>query len=184
MAGAYGWADVAVYGIAFQMASLPAQIVGRAGHSLFAPRFRLAVAVGHLPVEARRVLWLHLGLAVGFLAGYVGFVRPVIGFVYGETFVPEFLLVLVLGLAGALRILRSPISQLAVSTGRTADPARANLWRAFALVPALGAAFTGAPLAAIGASAAAGEGLGLWRGWVLMARAEAGTTSQAGRVKR
>ena len=173
VAGAYGWSDVAIYGIALQLATLPAQIVGRAAHSLLAPRFRLAIERGTLHDEARRALWLHLGLSILFLVGYVGLVRPATGLVYGDEFIPTLALVIGLGLAGALRIMRTPISQLAVSSGRTGDPARANLWRAFSLGPALAAAFLGAPLAAIGMAAACGEVLGLIRGWVLLVKAGA-----------
>jgi hypothetical protein len=46
-----------------------------------------------------------------------------------------------------------------VATGRTGDPARANLWRAAALAPALCAAWLGLPLIAIAAAAALGEAL-------------------------
>lgn len=113
---------------------------------------------------------MHGVLAVVFLAGYVAFVRWAIGRVYGVDFVPSFALALCFGIAGALRIMRPPISQLAVSSGRTGDPARANLWRAFALGPAVGAAFLGLPLAAMGAAAAVGEAMSLWRGWVLLQR--------------
>ena len=180
VAGAYGWADMAIYGIALQLASLPAQIIGRAAHSLLAPRFRIAIAENRLPKEARYALWLHVALGGVFLFGYVGLVRPGTGFVYGAEYVPAIALAIGLGLAGALRILRTPISQLAVSSGRTGDPARANLWRAFALGPALLAAFTGAPLAAMGLAAAFGEALGLGRGWVLLKQAGAITAPENG----
>ena len=40
VAGWYGWTEVAVYGVALQLAMLPAQIAGRAAGSLLAPRLR------------------------------------------------------------------------------------------------------------------------------------------------
>jgi hypothetical protein len=79
--------------------------------------------------------------------------------IYGTGFRPDPGLALALGLAAAGRIWRTPLSQLAVIFGRTGDPARANLWRAAALAPALCAAWLGLPLIAIAAAAALGEAL-------------------------
>ena len=79
--------------------------------------------------------------------------------VYGAAFRPDAALVLLFGLAAGARILRTPLSQLAVAMGRTGDPARANLWRAAALGPALAAACLDLPLLYIAAAAALGEAL-------------------------
>jgi hypothetical protein len=64
--------------------------------------------------------------------------------------------------------LRTPFSQLAVATGRTGDPARANLIRALALLPTAGLAAMGLPLVAIAAAAALGEAGATLRAWMLL----------------
>jgi O-antigen/teichoic acid export membrane protein len=66
-------------------------------------------------------------------------------------------LALALGVAAGFRILRTPYSQLAIATGRTGDPARANLVRAAVLVPSAACAALGLPLTAIAAASALGE---------------------------
>lgn len=156
VAGWYGWAAVAVYGVALQLAMLPAQIAGRAAGSLLAPRLR-GVSGAALVELSRRAVLGHLGLGLGFAAGFTLAAPPCIALVYGPAFRPDTALALALGLAAGARILRTPLSQLAVILGRTGDPARANLWRAGALVPALIAATLGLPLTAIAAAAAVGE---------------------------
>jgi O-antigen/teichoic acid export membrane protein len=156
VAGWYGWTAVAVYGVALQLATLPAQIAGRAAGSLLAPRLR--GLSGHaLTARARQAALEHLGLGLAFAAGFALVAPPAIALVYGAAFRPEPGLALALGLAAGARILRTPLSQLAVAIGRTGDPARANLWRAGALAPALAAAALGLPLTAIAAAAALGE---------------------------
>lgn len=154
--GFYGWSEVAIYGVAFQLAMLPSQIAGRAAGSLLAPRLR-GLHGAALARVARTAINLHLLAGVAFALVFALLAPPVIGLVWGAAFRPSQALVLVLGLAAGGRILRTPLSQLAVAQGRTGDPARANLWRAGALVPALLAAALGAPLSAIAAAAAAGE---------------------------
>lgn len=156
VAGWYGWTAVAVYGVALQLATLPAQIAGRAAGSLLAPRLR-GTSGAVLSALARKALLAHLGLGLVFAAGFALAAPPAIALVYGAAFRPDPGLALALGLAAGARILRTPLSQLAVAIGRTGDPARANLWRAGALAPALGAAALGLPLTAIAAAAALGE---------------------------
>jgi O-antigen/teichoic acid export membrane protein len=95
------------------------------------------------------------------------FAPAVIALVYGPDFRPDAALAVAVGLAAGFRVLRTPFSQLAVATGRTGDPARANLIRALALVPAALFAALGLPLAAIAASAAAGEAGATFRAWLL-----------------
>jgi O-antigen/teichoic acid export membrane protein len=158
VAGWYGWAEVAVYGVALQLAMLPAQIAGRAAGSLLAPRLR-GLTGAALTTAARQAVGLHLLAGLGFAAGFALLAPPAIALVYGAGFLPEPMLALAFGLAACARILRTPLSQLAVSLGRTGDPARANFWRALALLPALGAAWMGLPLTAIAATAALGEAL-------------------------
>ncbi|NUB46455.1 oligosaccharide flippase family protein [Fertoebacter nigrum] len=156
VAGWYGWAAVAVYGVALQLAMLPAQIAGRAAGSLLAPRLR-DVSGAALVALSRRAMLGHLALGAGFAAGFTLVAPFGIALVYGPAFRPDLGLTLALGLAAGARILRTPLSQLAVVLGRTGDPARANLWRAAALAPALVAASLGLPLTAIAAAAALGE---------------------------
>lgn len=154
VAGFFGWAEVAVYGVAFQLAMLPAQIAGRAAGSLLAPRLRGGVGLARI---VRQSFGLHLAAAAAFACGFALLAPPVIGLVWGAAFRPELALALALGVAAGARILRTPLSQLAVALGRTGDPARANLLRAAALLPALAVAVMGGPLVAVAAAAAAGE---------------------------
>jgi O-antigen/teichoic acid export membrane protein len=156
VAGWYGWAEVALYGVALQLAMLPAQIAGRAAGSLLAPRLRGLAGVA-LAGVARRALAAHLAGALAFALGFAVVAPAGIALLWGEVLRPDAALALVLGLAAAGRILRTPLSQLAVAQGRTGDPARANLWRAAALIPACAAAALGLPLHAMAAAAALGE---------------------------
>jgi O-antigen/teichoic acid export membrane protein len=158
VAGWYGWAEVAVYGVALQLAMLPAQIVGRAAGSLLAPRLR-GLTHGALTTVARQSVGLYLLAGLGFAAAFALLSPTAISLVYGAGFRPEPMLALAFGLAAGARILRTPLSQLAVALGRTGDPARANLWRALALLPALVVASMGLPLTAIATTAALGETL-------------------------
>ncbi|MEE4345790.1 MAG: oligosaccharide flippase family protein [Paracoccaceae bacterium] len=158
VAGFFGWTEVAVYGVALQLAMLPAQITGRAAASLLAPRLRRAMAAGALPTAMQGAMRAHLLLALAFAAGFAALAPFVIGLVYGAAFRPETALALAFGVAAGLRILRTPLSQCAVITGRTGDPARANLLRAAALVPAVLVAAWGLPLHALALAAVCGEG--------------------------
>jgi O-antigen/teichoic acid export membrane protein len=162
VAGWYGWAEVAVYGVALQLAMLPAQITGRASGSLLAPRLRGLQGMA-LTSVIRRALGSYLVLGLVFTAGFALAAPPVIALVYGADFRPDMGLTLAFGLAAGARILRTPLSQLAVAMGRTGDPARANLWRAAALAPALVTASLGMPLLAIAAAAAFGEAAATFR---------------------
>lgn len=157
VAGFYGWAEVAIYGVALQLAMLPAQIAGRAAGSLLAPRFRIALAADRLDPAVRTALRAYLLLSLAFALGFALLAPATIALVYGESFRPSAALALALGLVAGLRILRTPLSQRAVTLGRTADPARANLWRAAAILPALGAALAGLPLVALALAALGGE---------------------------
>lgn len=156
VAGWHGWGAVAVYGVALQLATLPAQIAGRAAGSLLAPRLR-GLTGAALTHTSRQAVLAHLALALAFALGFALVAPPVIALAYGAGFRPDPAMALALGLAAGARILRTPLSQLAVALGRTGDPARANLWRAGALVPALAAAALGLPLTFIAAAAALGE---------------------------
>ncbi|QLQ19991.1 MAG: oligosaccharide flippase family protein [Exiguobacterium profundum] len=60
--GFYGWSEVAIYGVAFQLAMLPSQIAGRAAGSLLAPRLR-GLHGAALARVARTAINLHLLVA-------------------------------------------------------------------------------------------------------------------------
>jgi O-antigen/teichoic acid export membrane protein len=167
VAGSFDLATLAVYGVALQLALLPAQIAGRAAATLLLPRFRLALARGGLETAARAAVASHAAMGALFAAAFTLLAPPAIATVYGATFRPDTALAAVLGAAAAFRILRTPLSQLAVAVGRTGDPARANLLRAAALGPALIAAVAGLPLAGVAAAAALGEAAATWRALVL-----------------
>lgn len=168
VAGYFTWADVGVYGVALQLALLPAQIAGRAATSLLSPRFRIAIADGRLAAAVPPAMKLYAAMAIVFVAGYGLLAQPMMLLVYGPGFEAATPLIWLLALAAALRIVRTPISQLSVAMARTGDPARANILRAFAVIPALGAAAMGMPLASLAAAAAIGEALAAWRGWRLV----------------
>ena len=117
--------------------------------------------------DALREIWPavltgHAGLALLLVAGFHSFSAPLaIALIYGPDFGVDTMLALAVGLAAGFRVLRTPYSQLAVwRRGARVDPARANLVRALALVPAAGCAALGLPLAAIAGAAAAGEARG------------------------
>lgn len=169
VAGAYDWATLAIYGVALQLALLPAQIVGRAAASLVLPRLRQAIATGRLPEVWGGILSTHAVLALALVALFTLAAPFAIALVYGPDFRPDLALAVAVALAAGFRVLRTPFSQLAVATGRTGDPARANLMRALALVPAAIFAAAGLPLAAIAAAAAAGEAAATLRAWLLAA---------------
>jgi O-antigen/teichoic acid export membrane protein len=167
VAGSFDLATLAVYGVALQLALLPAQIVGRAAATLLLPRFRKALASGGIETAARAAVASHVAMGALFAAAFALLAPPAIAAVYGGAFRPDTTLAAVLGAAAAFRIVRTPLSQLAVAVGRTGDPARANLLRAAALGPALLAATAGLPLAAVAAAAALGEAAATWRALVL-----------------
>ncbi|MCT4609186.1 MAG: oligosaccharide flippase family protein [Pelagimonas sp.] len=164
---AYDWATLAVYGVALQLALLPAQITGRAAASLVLPRLRVAIRRNALAQSWQPVLSLYILLAAAMAAGFVLLAPAGIAFIYGTGFRPDPALTLALGAAAGFRILRTPYSQLAIAIGRTGDPARANLVRALALIPAAVFAAAGLPLAAIAAAAALGEAGAMVRAYFL-----------------
>jgi O-antigen/teichoic acid export membrane protein len=168
IAKAYGWADLAVFAVVLQLSLLPALITGRASASLLVPLFRRAHAAGTLTDVARRSLFAHVILAIAFVLGFALLAQMLITLIYGAAFEPSQPLVLALAIAAALRIARTPLSQLSVSLGRTGDPARANLLRATALLPMLVLAALSAPLWTLAASAALGECFAALRGWQLL----------------
>ena len=167
VAGAYDWATLALYGVALQVALLPAQIVGRAAASLVLPRLREALRVNRLAEVWPPVVSYHVILAGCMVGGFALLAPAVIGVAYGTAFKPSGTLALALGVAAGFRILRTPYSQLAIATGRTGDPARANLVRALALLPAACFAALGWPLSTIAAAAALGEAGATLRAWQL-----------------
>lgn len=157
IARAYDWGTLALYGVVLQLALLPAQIVGRAAASLVLPQLREALRQARLGYVWPPILATHALLGLALAAGFALLAPTLIALVYGAAFRPEPALALVVGLAAGFRVLRTPYSQLAVATGRTGDPARANLIRALALLPVAGCAALGLPLVAIAGAAAAGE---------------------------
>jgi O-antigen/teichoic acid export membrane protein len=167
VAAHFDLATLAVYGVALQLALLPAQIVGRAAATLLLPRFRQTLGAGGIEGAARAAVATHVAMGALFAAAFTLLAPPAIAAVYGADFRPDTALAAVLGAAAAFRIVRTPLSQLAVAVGRTGDPARANLLRAAALGPALVAALAGLPIAAVAAAAVLGEAAATWRAFVL-----------------
>jgi O-antigen/teichoic acid export membrane protein len=168
VAGFLGWADVAIYGVALQLAMLPAQITGRAAQSLLAPRLRVAFAQGNLGTVAQGAILSHVVLGALFATGFTLVAPLFVNLVYGEDFHLIMPVAAAFGIAAGFRILRTPLSQIAVATDRTGDPARANILRAFALIPATVAAFMGQPLAVIALFAALGEAAATLRAFLLL----------------
>ncbi|WP_146348410.1 oligosaccharide flippase family protein [Phaeobacter marinintestinus] len=182
VAGYYGWAELGLYGVALQLALLPAQIAGRAAGSLLAPKFRRAIAAGNLAQAARPALQSYLALSAVFLLGFGILAAPVIRLVYGQAFVIDQTLIWALGLAAAIRIARTPVSQLALALGKTSIPLRGNILRALAIIPALMAAMAGAPLYALALAAVVGEAMAGLRAWFLLKNclsAQCGTSTKS-----
>jgi O-antigen/teichoic acid export membrane protein len=167
VAGWFGWSEVAIYGIALQLAALPAQIAGRAAAVLMTPTLRHARDAGRLDAAIASALRTHVLGGLAFALAYALAAPTVIAMLFGPAMRPDATLALAFGIAAGARIIRTPLSQLAVVTGRTGDPARANLWRAAMLIPATLAAAMGLPLVAIAAAAAAGESLATLRAFLL-----------------
>ncbi|PSL21968.1 oligosaccharide flippase family protein [Shimia abyssi] len=157
VARAFDWSVLALYGVALQLAMLPAQIVGRAAGSLVLPRFRIALSDGTFAQVWPRILMAHAIMAAIMVIGFASIAPDVIVLAYGADLRPDIGLAVAFALAAAFRILRTPFSQFSIAVGRTSDPARANLIRALAVIPALGFAMAGFPLIAIAAAAALGE---------------------------
>ncbi|MEL6584352.1 MAG: oligosaccharide flippase family protein [Pseudomonadota bacterium] len=178
IAKAYGVDALAVFVIVLQLSLLPALITGRAAASLLAPVFRRAVDAGTVGRAAQQSLLAHAALAVVFFGGFVLLADVVVTVIYGAAFSPDAPIVVALAAAAALRIARTPLSQLAVSLGRTGDPARANVMRALVLLPVTALALTGAPLWTLVATAALGEALAALRGWQLLSDVFAKTPTQ------
>ncbi len=174
VASAFDWTVLAIYATCLQLALLPSQIIGRAAGSLLLPHFRLAVANGSIASATRAAMGAHLALACVFLVGFTMLAGPTIEFAYGAALRPDLALAMLLATAAGVRILRTPLSQLAIASGRTKDPARANVLRAVALVPAAFAAVAGLPLTALAAAAALGEAAATMRAvflaWPLLAQ--------------
>jgi O-antigen/teichoic acid export membrane protein len=169
VARAYDWTSLAIYGVALQLALLPAQIVGRAAASLVLPTLRVSLATRNHKAVWRRIRATHMLLSGGIGLGFALAAPLLIGFVYGPALRPEAGLGFAFAFAAAFRVLRTPYSQLAIASGRTADPARANVFRALSVIPAAGFAAMGFPLTAIGAAAALGEAAATFRAWRLAA---------------
>jgi len=153
----FSWTDVSVYGVAFQLALLPALVVGRASASLLIPQFRMALERGELRPSGLRALQIHAFLAVLFFIVYVIAAQTAISIFYGPVYEPDVALVLALASVAAIRILRTPFSYLSFVQERTGDIVRANIWRGLAVIPAAGAATLAGPLAAIAWAGAVGE---------------------------
>ncbi len=147
-------------------AALPAGAVRGRGRVRRPHRRRLSRRRG-VESAARTAVASHAAMGALFAAAFTLLAPPVIAAVYGAAFRPDATLAAVLGAAAAFRIVRTPLSQLAVAVGRTGDPARANLLRAAALGPALLAAAAGLPLSAVAAAAALGEAAATARALVL-----------------
>jgi len=157
VAEAYGWTALAVFSVALQMAMLPAQIIGRSSASLCLPRLRVALCHHSFPDVWRSMLLWHGLFAATLLAGFTVTSPIVIGIIYGTDFVPSVGLAFALSAAAAMRVIRTPYSQLSIATGRTGNPARSNTARALAVLPAFALAMSGMPLIFVAATAAIGE---------------------------
>lgn len=164
----FSWAELGLYGVALQLAFLPAQITGRAAGSLLTPAFRRAIHIGILAGVAQRAQRTYLALSIVFLVGFGLLAAPLIRAVYGAGFEADNALIWALALAAAIRIARTPASTLAVSLGQTAIPLRGNVLRALAILPALLGALLGAPLFALALVAAIGEAFAMLRVWTLL----------------
>lgn len=153
----FSWSDVALYGVAFQLAILPTQVLTRATQSILAPRLRQALARGTMVQAFGPALGRYGVTGLAFVAGYGALAGLVIGTLYGADYVGAGALYWVMGLAAGLRILRAPVSQFNLAVGRTADLAHANLWRALAVPAAVLSAHLGWGLVALAACAVVGE---------------------------
>lgn len=141
---------------------------------------RIVAGVG-IPLVARE-LNLHSGVAsrdfvisiviiVACLAvaGFNSFGRPVIEFLYGEGYVPEHDMILVVSIIMGLRILRMPVQVFSLAYGDSKNGMYVSVARALALLPSLYLAVNGYDISVILSTGIAGELMGMFIG-VLLAR--------------
>ncbi|WP_068310070.1 oligosaccharide flippase family protein [Aliiruegeria sabulilitoris] len=167
VAAGWSWSDLAIYGVAAQLAMLPAQIFGRAAGSLLLPALGRARDEARVETVARAALSRAALAGLAFALVFTALAPAAIGLVYGAAMAPSFALAAAFAAAAGLRIARTPLSVLAVATGRTADTFRANSWRAAALLPGLAVLALAGPLSLFAATSALGEAAAALRGWQL-----------------
>ena len=130
----FNWEDLARYAIAFQLAFLPTQIITRVINSLLAPHLRMTARAGHPSLFIRSMAgFAALAAVFGVLFGLLA--SPLIREVYGANYLLGTDIYWAFALAGAIRILRAPVSQFAIFHHRGGDVVKASIIRASALLP-------------------------------------------------
>ena len=152
--------EFAHFSMMFQLALVPILVMSRMMLTIGLPYL---ASLKHDWIEfERRLGQLHIAAyvaAFGFAGCFVIFVNPVLDILFGADFRSELLLVLLVGIAQALRLCRAPQSIAAQALGQTDIPFKANLVRVAAALTAAASVFAGGSITALLAIACFGEGI-------------------------
>jgi O-antigen/teichoic acid export membrane protein len=150
--------ELSRYALALQLGLLPTIILGRSYLSLVLPI--LARKQDRNDDFCKSYDRLQLGLVCAasvFAAGYIFLGNEIITLFFGSTFSLSATVLLWIGFAMAIRIVRIGPNTAALALGDSKTLMHANLWRLGGLAAATLAGFTGMGLTAIAASAVLGE---------------------------
>lgn len=157
--GNYSLTDLAVYSVAYILASTPAVMLARMASTLILPLLSPHQGQPSQLLGAVRTLGLGMGAIGGLLLGsLVLFGDAATELIYGPGYDAAVGLLPWLAAAQTLRFLRMLLVQMALAVGRTEQPLMANVGKALAVGATIVLALQfGLPLWAIAAGGVAGE---------------------------
>ncbi|MCB5292598.1 lipopolysaccharide biosynthesis protein [Arthrobacter sp. SO3] len=149
-----GAAELGVYLLAFNLASLPSSLITAVIRTVAVPTFGRLHRAGRLAAAAPGMLGISAYLALPVSALLVGLAEPLIRVLYGQAWAGASVAMIGLGIFGAGRILTEMLADLCVGAGRTGGLFWVQVAWFVTLLPALlvGASFSG--LAGVGAAQA------------------------------
>ncbi|MCK0067844.1 oligosaccharide flippase family protein [Kordiimonas laminariae] len=150
--------EFAHFSMLFQLALVPALLIGRIALTLGLPI--LVLAKENWNNFSSRVTAFQVaayGIMFVFFMSFVILVNPTLTMLFGADFKAEMMIIILVGLAQSIRLCRTPVSIAAQALGQTDIPLKANIIRVVASV--LGAFFiyTGGSLQMLLATACVGE---------------------------
>lgn len=150
--------DFAHFSMLFQLALVPALLLGRIALTLGLPL--LAQVKDHKEKFKTRVTAFQVtayGVMIVFFALFVILANAVLELLFGADFKAEIVIIILVGFAQAIRLVRTPISIAAQALGQTDIPLKANLVRVTAALFGAFTIYTGGSLALLLAIACVGE---------------------------
>lgn len=149
-----GAAELGVYLLAFNLASLPSSLITAVIRTVAVPTFGRLHRAGLLAGAAPGMLGISAYLAMPISALLVGLAEPLIHVLYGQAWAGASAAMIGLGIFGAGRILTEMLADMCVGAGRTGGLFWVQVAWFATLLPALlaGASFSG--LAGVGAAQA------------------------------